>query len=213
MYSVRTSSYYLLAVATVLTNIAALGVVAYQYTQSDAKGVLASLVLGAFGTLWGIASLIVISVAAMRSSSRMFAVGSLLVLLTAVVSLGAAIGAGYDAPDGGILQGVSTALFTVLVVMYTVLAFSASESMLQAQREMIVVKTVSETTPLVVATLPTDGKTGLNYLRPPVGKRELRALGVTDEDIRIAREKGTPPGEPVERNPSTRSTTRKQTKR
>jgi len=134
MYAVQTSSYYLLAVATVLVSIAALGVVSYQYTLTPSSGALAAVVLGAFGTLWGIAALAVVASAASMKSSQRFGTASVLVLLTALVSLGAAIGAGVGAPAGGIYQGVSTTLFTLLAVMYLVLAFVVSEAMLQAQR-------------------------------------------------------------------------------
>jgi hypothetical protein len=134
MYAVETSSYYLFAVATVLINLAALGVVSYQYTLAQSSGALSAIVLGAFAALWAIASLIVVAMAARKRSSKLFATASVLVLLTALVSLGAAIAAGYGSPDGGIVQGASTALFTVLIVLYVGLSFVVSEAMLQAQR-------------------------------------------------------------------------------
>lgn len=134
MYAVETSSYYLLAVATFLVNVAALGVAAVQYQQTPSNASLSAVVLGAFSAVWGIMALAVVgSAAAMRSSKR-FGTASVLVLLTALVSLGGAIASGHGAPAGGIYQGASTALFTVLIVMYLVLSFIVSEAMLQAQR-------------------------------------------------------------------------------
>jgi hypothetical protein len=135
MYAVETSSYYLLAVATILVNVAALGVAAVQYQQAATAGALSAVVLGAFAAVWGIMALAVVgSAAAMRSSKR-FGSASVLVLLTAVVSLGAAIAAGYGVVGtGNVYQGVGTALFTVLIVMYIALSFVVSEAMLQARR-------------------------------------------------------------------------------
>ena len=169
MYAVQTSSYYLLAVATVLVSIAALGVVSYQYTLTPSPGALAAVVLGAFGTLWGIAALaVVVSAASMRSSQR-FGTASVLVLLTALVSLGAAIGAGVGAPAGGIYQGVSTTLFTLLAVMYLVLAFVVSEAMLQAQRGRAVVG--------VSLVAPAEVPAPRRLSSPRVSAREVRGLG------------------------------------
>ena len=135
MYVVETSSYYLLAVATILVNVAALGVAAVQYQQTPSNGSLSAVVLGAFSAVWGIMALAVVgSAAAMRSRKR-FGTASVLVLLTALVSLGGAIAAGYGVVGtGSVYQGVGTALFTVLIVMYLVLSFVVSEAMLQARR-------------------------------------------------------------------------------
>jgi len=132
MYSVETPSYYLLAASTVLIHVAALGVVAYDYTLNASAGALAGIVLGAFGTLWGIAAVAVVAYAASQRSSKLFGTASVLVLLTAIVSLASAIAAGLS--TGGVYQAVSTSLFTVLVVMYLVLSFVVSEAMIQALR-------------------------------------------------------------------------------
>lgn len=134
MYAVETSAYYLLAVATILVNVAALGVSVVQYQQTPSNGSLSAVVLGAFSAVWGIMALAVVASAAAMRSSKRFGAASVLVLLTALVSLGGAIAAGYGAPAGGIYQGASTTLFTVLIVMYLVLSFMVSEAMLQAQR-------------------------------------------------------------------------------
>jgi len=132
MYSVQLSSYYLIAVSTLLINITALAVVAYQQTSTPSTGTLAAIVLGAFTVVWAIMAFVVVWSAATSGSSKRFGTASVLVLLTAVVSLGGAIAAGYDAPSGGIIQGVSTTLFTILVVLYLALSFIVSEDMLRA---------------------------------------------------------------------------------
>ena len=173
MYAVQTPSYYLLAVATVLVSIAALGVVSYQYTLTPSPGALSAVVLGAFGTLWGIAALAVVASAASMRSSQRFGTASVLVLLTALVSLGAAIGAGVGAPEGGIYQGVSTTLFTVLAVMYLVLAFVVSEAMLQAQRGRAVAGVSLLTTP-APAEVPAPRRRSSPRT---VSVREVRGLG------------------------------------
>jgi hypothetical protein len=129
MSAVQTPSYYLLAVATVLVNISVLGVVAYQYAQFGGAAALAATTIAAFSTVWGIAALAVVAKA---RTSKQFGTASVLVLLTALVSLGGAVAAGYT-PEGA-YQGVGTSLFTVLVIMYLVLSFVVSEAMLQALR-------------------------------------------------------------------------------
>jgi len=135
MYAVETSSYYLLAVATILVNVAALGVAAVQYQQAPTSGALSAVVLGAFAAVWGIMALAVVGSAAAKRSSKRFGTASVLVLLTAIVSLGAAIAAGYGVvATGSVYQGVGVSLFTVLIVMYLALSFVVSEAMLQAQR-------------------------------------------------------------------------------
>ena len=174
MYAVQTPSYYLLAVATVLVSIAALGSVAYQYTLAPSAGTLAAVVLGVFGALWGIAALAVVASAAAMHSSQRFGTASVLVLLTALVSLGGAIAAGYGVVGtGSVYQGVGTALFTVLAVMYLVLSFVVSEAMLQAQRGR-----VPAGIPLLNIQPPAEAPTPRRRSTPrAVSARELKSLG------------------------------------
>lgn len=135
MYAVETSSYYLLAVATVLVNVAALGVASVLYQQAPTNGALSAVVLGAFSAAWGIMALAVVGWAASMRSIKRFATASVLVLLTSFVSLGAAIAAGYGVVGtGNVYQGVGVSLFTVLSVMYLALSFVVSDAMIQALR-------------------------------------------------------------------------------
>jgi len=130
--AVTVPSYYLLTAATVAVNVVALGLVSYMYTQSSTPAVIAAIALGAFALAWALFALIYVGRAAKAGSSKRFGTGSVLVLLTGVVALGAAIAAGYGVVGtGSVYQGVATALFTVLAFMYLLLSFVVSEDMIR----------------------------------------------------------------------------------